>query len=275
MNLKHLETFLQLSETLNYTKVSQKLYISQTAVTKQIQNLEKELGVELFERSKRQVCLTPAGKIYVEEAKQILENVENSIKHLEAYQRGERGILRIGFLKEFDLDILIPLVKRFHEKNPYIEMDFGGYPSRQLIEKVKNGELDIIICAESKETENFVKWKFQEYPLVGIVNRKDQLAQNDTLHPEELKNLIYDFRDGFEERKNMDMEGALLKVACNLGQAIAHDFVVDQNMRRYVKTLPLVPYQPKSIFIMYHPQKFNRQIFRFMESCIKDEKLPE
>lgn len=267
MNLKQLEYFLELSKVLNYTKASEKLYISQTAVTKQIQNLEKELGVRLFERSNRQVWLTPAGEIYVEEARRILQDVEYSVKHVEAFCRGEMGRLRIGFLKVFDLDILIPLVRNFHQQYPCIELDFGGYPSRQLNEKLKAGELDLIICAESKETEEFVKWKFKDYPLVGIVHCEDALAGRSTIRPEELHNLVYDFRDGFEDRENMDMEGALLKAACNLGQVIAHEFVVDQSMRRYVKTLPLEPYQPKSIYIMYHPREYNRRIESFMRVC--------
>ena len=76
MNIKQLEYFVDLSETLNFTKTAQNFYISQTAITKQIQCLEDDLGIPLFHRTKKCVSLTSEGRSYLPYAKKILEDIE-------------------------------------------------------------------------------------------------------------------------------------------------------------------------------------------------------
>lgn len=91
MNIKQLEYFVDLSETLNFTKTAQNFYISQTAITKQIQCLEKDLGISLFKRSKKSVELTNEGIIYLPYAKKILDDVALSYQIVDEYQKGKQG----------------------------------------------------------------------------------------------------------------------------------------------------------------------------------------
>ena len=86
MNIKQLEYFVDLSQTLNFTKTAQNFYISQTAITKQIQCLEKDLGIPLFIRSKKSVELTNEGNLYLPYARKILDNVALSYQIIEEYQ---------------------------------------------------------------------------------------------------------------------------------------------------------------------------------------------
>ena len=78
MNLKQLEYFIAVAESLSFTKAAKKCYISQTAITLQIQSLEKRLGVSLFIRDKHHVELTAAGKVYLNEARAILIRAEEA-----------------------------------------------------------------------------------------------------------------------------------------------------------------------------------------------------
>ena len=270
MNIKQLEYFLELSATLNFTKAAKNLFVSQTAITKQIQNLEQELGMKLFERNRKQVLLTEAGEMYVGEAECILKAVDQSFQHMKAYKRGESGCLKIGFLKDFAPDILIGMIQNFKQQYPQIELELGGYSNHLLYEKLWRGELDIIICMDSHEAGRFVKWKLADYPLVGIISRKDALAHKPTIHPEEMHHLVFDLRDGIKERENMELEGALIKVACHMGEAIALEFVVNQSMRQYVETMPLEPYEIKSIYLMHTKQEYNRLIPHFVRSCTEE-----
>ncbi len=91
MNIKQLEYFVDLSQTLNFTKTAQNFYISQTAITKQIQCLEKDLGISLFKRSKKSVELTNEGIIYLPYAKKILDDVALSYQIVDEYQKGKQG----------------------------------------------------------------------------------------------------------------------------------------------------------------------------------------
>ena len=102
MNIKQLEYFVDLSQTLNFTKTAQNFYISQTAITKQIQCLEKDLGIPLFIRSKKSVELTNEGNLYLPYARKILDNVALSYQIIEEYQKGNQGSIFIGFIKSLD-----------------------------------------------------------------------------------------------------------------------------------------------------------------------------
>lgn len=81
MNTKQIEYFLAVAEELSFTRAAEKLYVSQTAVTQQIQSLEELIGVKLLNRTKKKVEFTPAGQIFQIEGRQILESIENAFVH--------------------------------------------------------------------------------------------------------------------------------------------------------------------------------------------------
>ena len=111
MNIKQLEYFVDLSQTLNFTKTAQNFYISQTAITKQIQCLEKDLEIPLFIRSKKSVELTNEGNLYLPYARKILDNVALSYQIIEEYQKGNQGSIFIGFIKSLDDELLLKLLQ--------------------------------------------------------------------------------------------------------------------------------------------------------------------
>ena len=88
MNLQQLEYFLAVAKLLNFTRVAEKYFISQTAVTQQIKSLEEQLGVKLFNRTKRKVELTPAGTVFIEEAQAIINRTKEAITKTQAAATG-------------------------------------------------------------------------------------------------------------------------------------------------------------------------------------------
>ena len=115
MNIKQLEYFVDLSQTFNFTKTAQNFYISQTAITKQIQCLEKDLGIPLFKRSKKSVKLTSEGRIYLPYAKKILKDIALSYQIIKEYQKGNQGSISIGFIKSLDDELLLNLLQKIKE----------------------------------------------------------------------------------------------------------------------------------------------------------------
>lgn len=269
MNLKQLEYFVSLSQTLNYTQTAKQLYVSQTAITKQIQNLEDELNVLLFQRDKKHVSLTQAGQLFYQEAQNILKQVELSYQHLEAFQRGERGTLKIGFLKDFDFELLREFITEFHQKYPHIQLELGGYTRKTLESLLLSGELDIILSINALDTPDFTKVFMRKFPLVAVVYKEHPLASKQSICADDLKNLIYDIRQEKDNQPNIELEGALLQVSCNLGEAIVHEFVIQQNIRSYVSIIPLKPTQGRDIYMMYHKNHYNQLISHF-ESILEN-----
>ena len=96
MNTKQIEYFLAVAEELSFTRAAEKLYVSQTAVTQQIQSLEELIGVKLLNRTKKKVELTPAGQIFQIEGRQILESIENAFVHARAVSEGMTGGARLA-----------------------------------------------------------------------------------------------------------------------------------------------------------------------------------
>ncbi len=92
MNTRQLEYFLAVAEELSFTKAAEKLYVSQTAVTQQIQALEDLVGVKLLSRTKKKVELTPAGRVFQTESRQLLEQLNNDFAHARAVSEGVNGI---------------------------------------------------------------------------------------------------------------------------------------------------------------------------------------
>ena len=98
MELRHLHYFIAVAEELHFSRAAERLHISQPPLSQQIRSFEDELGVKLFERTKRQVQLTEAGKVFLERSYMVLAQLEQAIAVTQRIGRGEVGQLAIGFV---------------------------------------------------------------------------------------------------------------------------------------------------------------------------------
>ena len=123
MELRHLRYFIAVAEELHFTKAAERLHIAQPPLSQQIQQLEAELGVKLFERkTKRQVQLTEAGKVFLQEAYQLLVQLETAVALTQKTGRGETGQLRIGFTSLVIYDLLPLILQQFREQFLEVEL---------------------------------------------------------------------------------------------------------------------------------------------------------
>ena len=106
MKFRHLEYFVAAAEELNFTHAADRLHVSQPPFSKQIHDLEGELGIDLFERQRKGVTLTPAGKSFLVDARRILEDCDASIRKAQRISRGEIGELTIGYISALTHDFL-------------------------------------------------------------------------------------------------------------------------------------------------------------------------
>ena len=123
MTIYQIEAFLTLASTLNYTKASSVLHTTQPNLTKMIINLERELGITLLFRNKRDVKLTPAGRCFCEEMKRMMEHYHHSVNKAKEIDLGISGSLDVGFLGTALLWQLPAIVNQFRKKHPRIEAD--------------------------------------------------------------------------------------------------------------------------------------------------------
>src|SRR5512142_146219 len=106
MELRHLRYFVAVAEDLSFTKAAAKLHLAQPSLTRQIRNLEEEIGVRLFNRSQSHVSLTEEGRAFLVDARRVLVLVAESVRAVQRLSRGESGQLNIGYMSHFNFDLL-------------------------------------------------------------------------------------------------------------------------------------------------------------------------
>jgi hypothetical protein len=120
MELRHLRYFVAVGEALNFTKAAARLRVAQPALSRQVQDLEDEIGVDLLRRSPRGVTLTAEGKLFLQEVRELLKRVDESVEKTRALARGEYGELHIGYAYVPTAEILPAALEAFREAVPLI-----------------------------------------------------------------------------------------------------------------------------------------------------------
>ncbi|WP_449099932.1 LysR family transcriptional regulator [Rhizobium sp. 21-4511-3d] len=143
IQLRHLTTFAAVAETLNFTRAAERVHLSQSSVTEQIQALETDLGTKLFDGSRRKLTLTPAGLRLIDDAAELLKLAKET--HSVVAEAGEvvSGRLVIGALETLCVSRLPKLLAEFHRRFPMVELDLKTADSGALRSGVKSGVMDV------------------------------------------------------------------------------------------------------------------------------------
>lgn len=145
MNARQLKYAIELSETLNFSSVAEKLGISQPALSKQISSLERELGVTLFDRTASPLKLSAAGEYFINEAKKLLFKEDMLIRSMEEFKNGNRGQLVIG-ATPFRCQYLLPSIAgKFKKKYPGVRIVLEEAGSEKLRKDTAEGKFDLCI----------------------------------------------------------------------------------------------------------------------------------
>ncbi|RDI41858.1 LysR family transcriptional regulator [Falsibacillus pallidus] len=143
MELRQLRYFVEVARIEHFSKAAESLHIAQSALSRQVGLLEKELGVELFEREGRNVKLTFIGKMFLEQAILALKAVDNASRLVEEYLEPERGIIRIGFPSSIASSMLPSIISAFKKEHPDVRFHLKQASYDTLTEGIKKREIDL------------------------------------------------------------------------------------------------------------------------------------
>jgi len=188
MDLRHLNYFLILAEELHFGRAAERLNISQPPLSRMIQQIEKELGVLLFERTKRSVMLTSGGIELLQDAKQMVSQMQAVKKRLSVFGKGETGTVRIGYVGAVMHTELPKLLSNFIEQFPHINLQFEEQPNNNLLHGLNNGTLDAAFVRTWLHPENLEERLILSEPFVAVVPAKHSLAMKKKISVKELKN---------------------------------------------------------------------------------------
>ena len=144
MELRHLRYFVAVAEELSFTRAAERLHIGQPPLSQQIQALEAEVGARLFDRSKRWVRLTEAGKLFLEDARAILAQSERAAERARRAQRGEAGELRVGFTFSTPFTPLFArTIRRYRQLYPDVALTLHEMTTLHQIDALEARTIDL------------------------------------------------------------------------------------------------------------------------------------
>ena len=191
MNINQLRYFVAVAEQRSFTKAANQYYLSQTAVTQQVRALEEALGVQLLDRNSRPESLTPAGAVFLTEAKAILERMNSAVSRARDASTGLVGSVRIGYTKGYERSDLSNKLRTFHRDYPNILLTCFRCDTDMLAAGLLNGEYDIIFTWDSTNIrqDSQVELRLVERArLVVALYGSHPFARRTALHRSELKN---------------------------------------------------------------------------------------
>ncbi len=167
MELRPLRYFLVVAESLSFTRASAQLRIAQPALSRQVRALEDEIGVDLMKRSPRGVTLTAEGKLFLEEARELLKRAEASVEKVRALARGQYGELHVGYAPSPTVEILPPALAAFQKAFPRVNVLLHDVSRRELVDGLQDGalELGVMPQASSLQTEGIEFEALRAYPI--------------------------------------------------------------------------------------------------------------
>ncbi|HTL16122.1 MAG TPA: LysR substrate-binding domain-containing protein [Patescibacteria group bacterium] len=142
MELRHLRYFVAVAEQLSFRGAAEKLHIAQPPLSAQIKGLETELGVQLLQRTTRSVVLTPAGRVFLQEARAVLEAAIQAEKRAHDAQHGLVGILRVGIIAPVAGGWLAGILRRFRQRYPGVQLSLFDLTSTEQLRRLHEQELD-------------------------------------------------------------------------------------------------------------------------------------
>lgn len=153
MEFHQLRYFVAAAEELSITRAAERVHVSQPALSRQIASLEEELGVPLFDRIKKRIHLTEAGKFYLQRVRQILCDVETSAQQVQERFGTAKRTLRLGFMTPFLDDVVTPAVIELKKSAPQVQVSLQELSARAQLDRVRDGELDVALLGNVPDEE--------------------------------------------------------------------------------------------------------------------------
>jgi len=192
MELRQVKYFMEVAKHEHVTKAAENLHIAQSAISRQIFNLEKELGVDLFIREGRSVHLTPIGKVFLEHMEQAMHVIDGAKQVIKEYTDPEKGTIHIGFPSSLATYILPTAISAFRDIYPNVNFKLSQGSYRELKEAVIKGEINMALLGPVPKKEPKLKGKilFTEQ-IVALLPINHRFAKNSFITLTELREDLF------------------------------------------------------------------------------------
>ncbi|MDO4960518.1 MAG: LysR family transcriptional regulator [Eubacteriales bacterium] len=186
MELRHLRYFLAVAQELNFTRAAERLSIAQPPLSRQIQDLENEIGVKLFIRKRHALTLTEEGMLFKQYAIQVMNLVDKSTSEVRAMKHGLQGSITLASVEGHAPSMLADWISGFSKENPHVQYDLWNGNSDDVASRVMNGLCDIAVIMEPHNEqgveffpvykENWIAMIPSSYPVAHVSDEEFNIA---------------------------------------------------------------------------------------------------
>jgi DNA-binding transcriptional LysR family regulator len=207
MELRHLRYFVTAAEELNISRASARLRISQPAVSRQIKDLEEELGVDLFFRDSGGLRLTPGGEVFLPQAKDILRRSREAVARLEPFRAPSQAPLVVGYITPALASVVTPALRQFDQTHPEIRVDLRELSPADQLTALRERRIDLAFIGNPcpNVAEEFALVELSRMELAIVVSDHHHLALRKKIRLEELEreNFIGFCEQTFPDRNHL------------------------------------------------------------------------
>lgn len=291
MTITQLHYVLAVAEYKNFTKAAEKCFVTQPTLSTQIQKLEDQLDILIFDRSKKPIELTDIGKKIVLQAKNIV-NESDRIQDIVDQQKGFiGGEFKIGIIPTIMPTLLPMFLKTFIKKYPKVKLKIEELTTQEIISRINDGHLDAAIVATPLENENIKERVLYYEPFIGYIPKNHRLFEKEKLKTSDLEIndmlLLEDghcFRDGVinlcnafknENTDNFQLESGSIETLVKLSNEglgmtlLPYLHTLDINAQLQVNLRNFnEPTPAREVSIIYHKSELKMQIIEALQGVI-------
>jgi DNA-binding transcriptional LysR family regulator len=187
IELRHLRYFIAVAEELHFGRAARRLNMTQPPLSQQIQELEKELGVPLLKRTNRRVELLYTGKVFLEQARRVLTEMEEAIHRTHRAHRCEMGWLEIGFCELASYHLLPSLLRTFRNRYPQIEIILHEIDSDEQLIQLRHQRIDLAFVQGNVQQPGITSKVLLRDPLMAVLPCDHELACKKSLSLQDLQ----------------------------------------------------------------------------------------
>jgi len=193
MELRHLRYFVGVAEEQHFGRAAERLHVAQPALSRQIQDLEGEMGFLLFDRLPRGVRLSPAGKLFLSDARRILQDVDEAKRRAERIALGKAGTLRIGIATAVSWHgLVVNSFREFRHRQPDVELELHHLLSVHQVEAILSGRLDAGFAASlTPWHKDLAHWEFAQDRMLLAVPKGHHLTKRDGIRLRDLRDMPF------------------------------------------------------------------------------------
>jgi DNA-binding transcriptional LysR family regulator len=278
---------VEVAEQRNFSRAAERLHVAQQALSQQIKTVETQLGLQLFTRNNRGVELTPAGVVFVQEARRVIAAAERAVGKAQAIARGEAGTLRVAYTLTTVYDTLPAIVQRVEGSHAELKLEtrevFGG----DIATLLSDGRFDIAVCPRTTFPRDFERQELRREQFVAAISSNHQHASRTEISLSDLAEELFELwprdmapgyydavvaacRDaGFEPKLDEHAGGSTVwrNIAKGRGVALVVGSLIEQTPAGITLVPVAAPWPTLTIDLVWHSHAASPAVHHVLEAA--------